>query len=35
MECADGNVEDMNLYVYKKILNRISGWPLGGKPEDI
>lgn len=35
MGVANGNVEDMNLYVYKKILNRISGWPLGAKPIDV
>ena len=34
VECANGCVEDLNLYVYKKIINRITGWPLGGKPED-
>lgn len=34
MECANGCVEDLNLYVYKKIINRITGWPLGGRPLD-
>lgn len=33
MDCANGCVEDLNLYVYKKIINRITGWPLGGRPE--
>lgn len=33
MECADGSVEDLNLFVYKKIFSRITGWPLGKQPE--
>ncbi len=24
----------MNLYCYKKILKKITGWPLGNRPED-
>lgn len=32
MDCANGVVEDLNLYCYKKIISKITGWPLGGKP---
>ena len=31
-ECAKGVVEDLNLYCYKKIISKITGWPLGNKP---
>ena len=36
MECAHGNVEVLNLYVFKVIQSRITGWPLSDrKPQDI
>ncbi len=31
MDCAHGKVEDLNLYVYKQIVSKITGWPLGGR----
>lgn len=34
VDCAHGSVEDLNLYVYKKIISRITGWPLGNRPQD-
>lgn len=34
MNVAKGKVEDLNLYVYKQINSKITGWPLGDKPEN-
>lgn len=34
VDCAEGNVEDLNLFVYKQIVNKITGWPLGKRPID-
>lgn len=34
VECAGGSVEDLNLYVYRQIVSKITGWPLGNKPAD-
>jgi glucosamine-6-phosphate deaminase len=34
LECAGGSVEDLNLYVYRQIVLKITGWPLGNKPND-
>lgn len=31
---AQGSVEDLNLFVYKKIISKITGWPLGNRPQD-
>ena len=31
MDIAHGKVEDLNLYAYKQIMAKISGWPLGGR----
>lgn len=31
MDCANGNVEDLNLFAYKQIISKITGWPLGGR----
>ena len=31
--CANGDVEDLNLYCYKKVISKITGWPLGHKPQ--
>lgn len=28
IDCAQGKVEDLNLFVYTEINNRITGWPL-------
>ena len=33
MECAHGKAEDLNLFVYKKIISKITGWPIGNRPE--
>lgn len=27
-------MEDLNLYCYKKIIGKITGWPLGSRPKD-
>ena len=36
MDCAQGNVETLNLYVFKVISSKITGWPLSEKlPQDI
>ena len=36
VECAHGNVETLNLYVFKVIQSKITGWPLSDKkPQDI
>ena len=35
MDCAHGKVEDLNLYAYKQIVHKITGWPLGGRNSDI
>ena len=32
MNVAKGKVEDLNLYVYKQLSSKITGWPLGDKP---
>lgn len=32
MDCAGGRVEDLNLFAYKQLLSKISGWPLGDRP---
>jgi hypothetical protein len=34
VDCSNGSVEDLNLYVYKKIVSKITGWPLGNRPQD-
>lgn len=34
LDVAHGNVEDLNLYAYKKIISKITGWPLGNRPQD-
>lgn len=34
MNVASGHVEDLNLYVYKQINSKITGWPLGDRPKD-
>jgi glucosamine-6-phosphate deaminase len=34
IDCAKGSVEDLNLYCYKKIIKKITGWPLGHRPQD-
>lgn len=31
MQCANGSVQDLNLYAYRKIVKRITGWPLRTK----
>lgn len=33
MDTAKGNVEDLNLYAYKIVHNKITGWPLGDRPK--
>ena len=30
--CANGSVEDLNLYCYKEVMAKITGWPLGHRP---
>jgi glucosamine-6-phosphate deaminase len=32
VECAGGKVENLNLYVYRKVWKKITAWPLGNKP---
>lgn len=32
MNCAGGKVEDLNLFVYKQLVSKITGWPLGNPP---
>ncbi len=34
VDIANGSVEDLNLYCYKKIIGKITGWPLGNRPKD-
>lgn len=34
VECANGKVENLNLYVYRKVWKKITAWPLGNKPAD-
>ena len=33
MECAKGKVEDLNLFCYKKLISKITGWPVGNRPD--
>ena len=33
METAGGKAEDLNLFTYKKIISKITGWPIGNRPE--
>jgi glucosamine-6-phosphate deaminase len=33
IDCANGSVEDLNLYCYKKIIKKITGGPLGNRPQ--
>lgn len=33
MDVAGGKVEDLNLFVYKQINSKITGWPLGDRPK--
>lgn len=33
MECADGKTEDLNLFVFKKMIAKITGWPIGNRPD--
>lgn len=35
MDVAHGKVEDLNLYAYKQIMAKVTGWPLGGRKEDV
>lgn len=32
MDVSKGNAEDLNLFIYKYLNNKITGWPLSGKP---
>lgn len=34
VECALGKVENLNLYVYRKVWKKITAWPLGNKPQE-
>jgi glucosamine-6-phosphate deaminase len=34
MDVADGRVEDLNLFAYKQIHSKITGWPLGDRPQN-
>lgn len=34
MNVARGNVEDLNLFVYKHLHAKITGWPLGDRPAE-
>ena len=33
MESANGKAEDLNLFVFKKMISKITGWPIGNRPE--
>ena len=33
MDCASGKVEDLNLFIFKKMVPKITGWPIGNRPE--
>ena len=33
MDCANGKAEDLNLYVFKQFVPKITGWPIGNRPE--
>lgn len=32
MDVAKGHVEDLNLFAYKQLHSKITGWPLGDRP---
>ena len=34
MDVAKGQVEDLNLFVYKNLHKKITGWPLGNRPAE-
>ena len=34
MDVADGRVEDLNLFADKQIHSKITGWPLGDRPQN-
>lgn len=33
MDVAKGNYEDLNLFAYKHVHSKITGWPVGGRPD--
>lgn len=33
MDCANGKAEDLNLFCYKKLISKITGWPIGNRPD--
>lgn len=34
MDCAGGRAEDLNLYAYKQMFSKITGWPLGRESQE-
>lgn len=34
MDVAKGNFEDLNLFAYKQVHSKITGWPLGDRPSE-